>query len=152
MRMAQDLRGGTSPDAATAAIKEILPAIEIADLDPPSTPDNLDVVLEGDIYARNVVLCGNTRFGGSIAGLTSRAIRRGAEMSSTGDPEALTGRIPELVAHVANMLDAFGERLKAGDIIICGSITPPVMIEPDEVEFGHVLDPIGEVSVRFSRD
>ena len=40
----------------------------------------------------------------------------------------------------------------AGDIIITGSITPPVMIEPDETEIVHAIDPIGEVSVRFSRD
>jgi hypothetical protein len=30
--------------------------------------------------------------------------------------------------------------------------TPPPMIEPDETAFGHALDPIGEVSVNFSRD
>ena len=49
---------------ALAAIKEIFPAIELADFDPPPTPDNLDAVLEGDIYQRHVVLCGNTRVGG----------------------------------------------------------------------------------------
>jgi hypothetical protein len=26
------------------------------------------------------------------------------------------------------------------------------MIEPDETAFGHALDPIGEVSVNFSRE
>jgi hypothetical protein len=26
---------------------------------------------------------------------------------------------------------------------------PPIAIEPDETEFGYVLDPVGEVSVRF---
>ena len=52
----------------------------------------------------------------------------------------------------ANTLAAYGERLSAGDVIITGSITPPIMIEADEEEMAHVLDPIGEVSVRFSRD
>jgi 2-keto-4-pentenoate hydratase len=116
------------------------------------TPDNLDVVLEGDIYQRHVVLCGNTRFGGSIAGLTSRVIRKGAQFANTIDPEALTGKLPEIVAHVANTLAAFGEKLSAGDVIITGSITPPIMIDPDETDITHALDPIGEVSVSFARD
>ncbi len=152
VRMMSDLRGGATPDAALAAVKEIFPAIELADLDPVPTPDNIDAVLEGDIYQRYVILCGNTRFGGSTAGLTSRLIRRGAQTANTTDPEALTGKLPDIVAHVANTLAAFGEKLSAGDVIITGSITPPVMIEADETDITHALDPIGEVSVSFARD
>jgi 2-keto-4-pentenoate hydratase len=66
--------------------------------------------------------------------------------------EALTGKLPDIVAHVANTLAAFGEKLAAGDVIITGSITPPIMIEADEEEIAHAIDPIGEVSVFFSRD
>ena len=152
VRMASDLGADASPDAALAAIKEIFPAIELADLDPVPTPDNLDVVLEGDIYQRHVLLCGNTRFGAATAGLTSRVIRRGAETARTADPEALTGKLGDIVALVANTLAAFGEKLAAGDVIITGSITPPLMIEADETALTHVLDPIGEVSVQFSRE
>ena len=152
VRMMSDLRGGATADTALAAIKEIFPAIELADLDPVPTPDNLDVVLEGDIYQRHVVLCGNTRFGGSTAGLTSRVIRRGTQFANTTDPEELTGKLPEIVAHVANTLSAFGEKLSAGDVIITGSITPPIMLESDDTDLTHALDPIGEVSVSFARD
>ncbi len=152
VRMATDLRGGATADSALSAIKEILPAIELADFDPPPTPDNLDVVLEGDIYQRHVVLCGNTRFGGSVEGLTSHVYRRGVEFNKTTDPEALTGKLTGIVAHVANTLAAYGEKLSAGDVIITGSITPPMMIEADETEIVHALDPIGEVSVNFTRD
>jgi 2-keto-4-pentenoate hydratase len=152
VRMMSHLGGGATPDAAAAAIKEIFPAIELADLDPLPAPDNLDVVLEGDVFQRHVILCGNTRFGAATSGLTSRLLRRGKEASSTTDPEALTGKLPDIVAHVANTLAAFGERLSAGDVIITGSITPPIMIEADEKEMAHALDPIGEVSVHFTRD
>ena len=152
VRMMNALGGGATPDAAAAAIKEIFPAIELADLDPAPTPDNLDVVLEGDVYQRHVILCGNTRFGAATSGLTSRLFRRGKEVATTTDPEALTGKLPEIVAHVANTLAAYGEKLSAGDVIITGSITPPIMIEADEEEMTHALDPIGEVSVRFTRD
>ena len=152
VRMARDLPGGASPEAALAAVKEILPAIELADLDPVPTVDNLDAVLAGDIFQRHVLLCGNTRAGGGVAGLTSRLIRRGAEAARTGDPEALTGKLTDIVAHVANTLAAFGEKLSAGDVIITGSITPPLILEPDETELTHALDPIGEVSVHFTRE
>ena len=152
VRMAHDLPSAASPGEAAAAVKEIFPAIELADLDPVPAPDNLDAVLEGDIFQRHVILCGNTRLGASAAGLTSRVFRRGAEVNVSTDPEALTGKLPEIVAHVANTLSAFGEKLSAGDVIITGSITSPLMIEPDENDLTHVLEPIGEVSVYFSRD
>jgi 2-keto-4-pentenoate hydratase len=152
VRILLDLAGGASADEALAAIKDIFPAIELVDMDPIATPENLDAVLAGDIYQRHVVLCGNTRAGGATTGLTSRLFRRRQEASSTTDPEALTGKLPSIVAHVANTLAAFGETLKAGDVIITGSITPPVILEPDETDFGHALDPIGEVSVNFSRE
>jgi 2-keto-4-pentenoate hydratase len=152
VRMARDLTAGSTPDATVAAIKEILPAIEIADLDPPPTADTLDKVLAGDIYQRHVILCGNTQPGASVRGLTSRVIRRGEEAHRTSDPEALTGKLVDIVAHVADTLEAFGEQLKAGDIIITGSITPPLMLEPDETALTHAIDPIGEVSVSFTRD
>jgi len=152
VRMAHDLPSAASPGEAAAAVKEIFPAIELADLDPVPTSDNLDVVLEGDIFQRHVILCGNTRLGATTSGLTSRVVRRGAESSVSTDPEALTGKLAEIVAHVANTLSAFGEKLSAGDVIITGSITPPLMIEPDENELTHILEPIGEVSVHFSRD
>ena len=152
VRMMRDLGPGTSADEAAAAVKDIFPAIELADFNPPPTPDNLDAVLAGDIYQRHVILCGNTRAGASLAGLTSRLMRRGAETARTTELEALTGKLPDIVAHVAATLAAFGEKLAAGDVIITGSITPPIMIEADETELIHAVDPIGEVSVAFSRD
>jgi len=152
VRMARDLPSGASAAEAAAAVKDIFPAIELADLDPVPTIDNLDAVLEGDIFQRHVVLCGNTRAGAATSGLTSRVFRRGKEANVTADPEALTGKLPDIVAHVASTLAAFGEKLAAGDVIITGSITPPLMIEPDETELVHALEPIGEVSIRFSRD
>jgi 2-keto-4-pentenoate hydratase len=152
VRMARDLPPGASADEAAAAIKEIFPAIELADLDPAPAIDNLDTVLEGNIFQRHVVLCGNMRAGAATSGLTSRVFRHGKETNVTTDPEALTGKLPDIVAHVASTLAAFGEKLAAGDVIITGSITPPLIIEPDETELVHVLEPIGEVSICFRRD
>ena len=78
--------------------------------------------------------------------------RRGAEFARTTELEALTGKLGDIVAHVANTLAAYGEKLSAGDVIITGSITPPIMLEADDTGLSHAIDPIGEVSVNFARD
>ena len=152
VRMARDLGGDATAQDALAAIGSIEPAIELADLDPVPAPDNLDAVLSGNIYHRHVVLGGERRAGGALDNILSRVTRRGLEFNRTDDPEALTGKMTDIVAYVARLLAAFGETLKAGDIIITGSITAPVMLEPDETAFAHALDPIGEVRIAFTRD
>ena len=53
--------------------------------------------------------------------------------------------------HVADLLAAFGERLSAGDIIIAGSVVPPILVEADETAVAYALDPVGRVSVAFTR-
>lgn len=152
VRMARDLRGGATAADALAAIDSIRPAIEIADLNLVPAPDNLDDVVGRNIFQRHVLLGERSRAGGSLDGIVSRLIRRGIEANNTSDPEALTGKLLDTVAHVANTLAAFGEKLSAGDIIITGSITPPLVIESDETALTHALDPVGEVSVGFRHD
>jgi 2-keto-4-pentenoate hydratase len=151
VRMGKDLSAGSNPDDAAAAIGAVGPAIELADLDPAPTAESVEAVLAGDIYQRHVVLGNKTRSGRSLAGILGRIERRGAEAGRTSDPEAATGKHVDIVLHVADMLGAFGERLRAGDLIITGSIVPPVIIEPDETEFLFELQPIDTISVRFSR-
>ena len=151
-RLASDLPAGSSAADARAAIASLMPAIELLDLDPPPTPDNIDTVLGGAIYQRHVVLGAGSRKGGETADLSARIIRRGRIATEAADPEALTGKVPNLLTHLANMLAAFGERLKAGDLVICGSTVPPPLIEPDETDFGYELRPIGAVSVQFHRN
>ena len=152
VRMDRDLGGGATSDSAAAAVKEIFPAIELADFDPVPTPDNIDTLLANNVYQRHVVLAGITRPGAGLEGLTSRLIRRDAEAATTKEPDALTGKLPDLIALIANTLAANGEKISAGDVIITGSITPPIMLEKGEPGIGHALDPIGQVSVNFTWD
>lgn len=149
VRMAATPKPDASADDVRAAIKEIMPAIEIADMDPVPSPDNLDVLLEGDIFQRHVVLGDRPRAGGGLEGLTSRVTRRGTIINTTTEPEALTGKAVDIVAHVAATLAAYGEQLAPGDVIITGSITPPQMLEADDTGFGHALDPVGAVEIAF---
>ncbi len=139
VRLGADLAAGADQAAAEAAIATLTPAIELADLAPPPTRDNIDAVLAGDIYQRHVVLGRDSREGGDTAGLSSHVFRRGTLAAETADPQALTGRIPDLLVHLAGTLAAFGEKLKAGDLVICGSTVPPPQIEADETEFRYEL-------------
>jgi 2-keto-4-pentenoate hydratase len=53
------------------------------------------------------------------------------------------------VRHVADVLAAFGERLRSGEIIITGSVVPPLAIEPGEDAIAFEVDPIARVAVRL---
>jgi 2-keto-4-pentenoate hydratase len=149
--MGADLAGGASRDATVAAIGALGPAIELADL--PGPPSDVEAVLAGNIFHRNVILGApdTSRAGAKLGGLTGLIYRRGAQVARQEDLQANIGIIVDIVAHVAGILAAHGEKLRAGDVIITGSIVPPPMIEPDETEFAYTLDPMGKLSVRFSR-
>ncbi len=149
VHMGKDLPGGANREAVQAAIAALGPAIELADLDRP--PDNVEEILAGNIYQRNVVLGAPdaSRAGGVIDGLVGYVYRGSAEAARTSDPQAMTGDLLDIVRHVADILDAFGERLRAGQLIITGSITPPLWVGPGE-QIVFELEPIGSVAVRFA--
>jgi 2-keto-4-pentenoate hydratase len=153
IHIGHDLAGGGDRAAAAAAIAALSPAIELADFDaPPATPEDVEAVLSGNIFQRHVLVGprDETRAGGRTSGLAGRVIRRGAEIARTSDPEENTGALVDTVRHVADLLAAFGEQLRAGDIIIGGSVVAPLFIEPDENSVTFALDPVGSVSVRFA--
>jgi len=151
VHIGRDLPAAADGDTAAAAIAGISPAIELVDVhEPPEDPQR---ILSHNIYQRHVVLAasGPARAGGSAEGLTCRILRRGAEAACTSDPQANTGHWIDIVRHVANVLAAFGERLTVGEIIITGSVVPPLAIEPDEHNIAFAVDPVGAVAVRFNR-
>ena len=149
VHMESDLPAGADRDAVRCAIKGIGPAIELADLDHP--PDDVEQILAGNIYQRHVILgpCDTSRSGCVLDGLTGRILRNGTEAARTSDPQANTGDLIDIVRHVADVLAAFGEQLRAGQIIITGSIVPPLWVEAGEEVVFH-LDPLGGVSIRFA--
>src|SRR5262247_1348252 len=132
VHIGRDVAAGADHATAAAAIAGISPAIELADLhEPPEDPER---ILSHDIYQRHVVLAGTTpaRTGAAADGLTCRIIRRGIEVARTIDPQANTGAWVDIVRHVSDVLAAFGERLRAEEIVITGSVVAPIAIEADE--------------------
>jgi 2-keto-4-pentenoate hydratase len=149
VHIGRDVPAGVDRATAEAAIAGVSPAIELVDLTAP--PEDPEPILGGNIYQRHVVLAGTgpARAGSAADGLTCRVIRRESEFARTSDPQANTGEWIDIVRHVADVLAAFDERLRAGEIIITGSVVPPLAIEPGEDALAFEVEPVGRVAVRF---
>ena len=135
------------PARAAEAISGLGAAIELADIDAP--PEDIGDVLAGNIFHRAVILGEPDpgRAGGDIGGLRARVTRDGTEMADTTDIEALTGGIVTILGHAAALLGAAGETLRAGEVVIMGSVTPPLPVQPGN-EISFELAPLAPISVR----
>ena len=97
------------------------------------------------------MLLGPVVEGASAAGVSARALKNGDEAAATADATEATGDPVDLVLHVANVVGAAGEALRAGEVVICGSVVPALDVAPgDTVEVQ--LDPLGSLTrlVRLS--
>lgn len=144
----RDLPGVSDRETIQAAISAIGPAIEIADVHFP--PEDVEAILAGNIYNRHVILgkSDNSRAGCTLDGLVGRIYRNGQEIATVTDLQVLTGNFIGIVQHVANLLASLGQMLRSGDVIITGSIVPPLWIERDE-EIRFDLDPIDKLTIRL---
>jgi 2-keto-4-pentenoate hydratase len=134
------------PAQAVVSISSIAAAIELADVDPP--PDDLEEVVAGNIYHRAVILSDPIAKTGAsaLAGLFGRVSRDGNEVATTSDVEAMTGAVGQILSHSARLLGVFGEGFRVGDVVILGSVVPPLQIRPGET-IGFAPEPLPEVSV-----
>lgn len=124
-----------SPDRIEEAISGLGAAIELADVDPP--PDDIGEVLAGNIYHRGVILGdpGPAR-GSGLGGMRARVLKNGSEVADTTDLETLTGEMASILSHSAALLNSAGHRLRAGEVVILGSVIPPIPLQPgDEIAF-----------------
>lgn len=131
-----------------AAISAMGPAIELADVNTPV--DDVAGILSGNIFHRRVIVgrADESRAGCVLDDLIGRIYRQGQEVAAIRDPEAMTGELIGVVQHVAHMLSAFGEKVRAGEFIITGSIVPPLGFSGKE-EIRYTLDPIDTLYVNL---
>ena len=141
---------GVEPEVAIhlgagGAIEALGPAIEIVDLDPAIT--ELEAILAGNVFHRGVVL-GPPAAGlqpSELATITASVTKNGvlaerARFADAGEPPA------DAVALIAERLALVGEEPGAGQVIIAGSLTPIVFVEPgDRIEVD--LGPLGAVAL-----
>jgi 2-keto-4-pentenoate hydratase len=144
--LGSDLTAGSDRATARAAIASIGPAIELADINIP--PDNVEAILAGNVYHRHVVFgrADTSRAGCVLDGLVGRVYHNESQIAEVTDSQSATGDLIDIVRHVADVLAAFGERLQAGEIIITGSIVPPISIAPQD-RFRFALEPVDTISV-----
>lgn len=135
------------PSRAVEAVSGLGAAIELADVDPP--PEDLEETLAGNIFHRAVIL-GEPDPGLSpldVGLLRARVHVDGAEVADTADLETLTGNLGDILRHAAALLASAGERLRAGEVVIAGSVVPPIEISPGS-EVTYELSPLEPVTVR----
>jgi 2-keto-4-pentenoate hydratase len=139
-----DLVAPLGIETTRAAIASIGPAIELADIDPP--PETAEEILADNIFHRGVVLGQSdpARAGADLEGLTAIIRPRDQEETRTDRLETLTGRAVDVVTHLASLLATVGVSMKSGDVVICGSVVPPIALAPGaRVEFElHPMSPI----------
>ena len=144
--MGRDLAPGADREQAIAAIATVGPALELADLAFP--PEDVERIVAANIYQRQVVLGPQrpVRMAGFPDALRAQVWHDGQALAVPEPLHALTGDPIDVLRHVAAVLAAAGRGLRAGEIVITGSVVPPVFGGAGtRVRFA--LDPIGEVEV-----
>lgn len=146
--MGSDLGGKTDREITRMAIAALGPAIELADVHFP--PEDVEAILARNIYNRHVILgpVDPSRAGCQLHGLVGRISYNADQLPLVSDLQALTGDILEVVSHVANLLAALGEGLRAGEFIIMGSIAPPLWVEPND-QITYTLEPMKAITINF---
>ncbi|WP_445151539.1 fumarylacetoacetate hydrolase family protein [Baekduia sp. Peel2402] len=140
--------GGTLQDAA-AAIAAVGTAIEVVDLDRP-TSEVEDVTAAG-LFHRHYVLgtADPARAGGDASGVTISGALDGETYNAQPDPTAIIGALAQVTRFVADELGRHGETLRAGEVILAGSALP---LQP--VAAGQRLDvdagPLGTLTLTFA--
>jgi 2-keto-4-pentenoate hydratase len=151
--LAGGVRVGVEPEVAVrlgknGAVEAFGPAIEVVDLDP--AVDGLQSILAGNVFHRGVVL-GPPADGfdpAELDALTATVRKNGSEAERARFAD--TGEAPgDVVALIAERLALVGEELREGQVIIAGSLTPIVFVEPgDSIEVD--LGPLGSLSLRVA--
>ena len=144
VHLARDLEPGASWEETRAAIRGLSAAIELADVDPP--PTDVRAILAGNIFHRHVVLGPVDETRNTAEGIGGRVLRDGEEVASTDDPAALTGEVVEVVRRIGELLEISGERLRADDVLITGSVVDPVPVHPGQ-RLAAELGPLGRLVI-----
>jgi 2-keto-4-pentenoate hydratase len=142
VHLAHDVEDGATWEQVRAAIGGVSAAIELADVHPP--PADVERILADNVFQRHVLL--GPVVGSDQRPTVGRLVRDGEEVARADTPDALTGDVVEVVRLTAETLAANGARLRAGEVVITGSLVPPLPVAPGE-RITAELPPLGSVSV-----
>ncbi|HEY1297953.1 MAG TPA: 2-keto-4-pentenoate hydratase [Chloroflexota bacterium] len=151
--LARDLRGpGVSAADVLDATRAVAPALEIVDSRIADWKIKLqDTIADNGSSARAVVGPSVPWAKGGSLDLSAVLVtlRRNGEQVGEGAGAAVLGHPAEAVAWLANALAAFGEGLRAGDVILPGAMCASVFANAGET-FEASYTGLGSVRVRFT--
>ena len=143
VHVAADVPAGAGRAAIAAAIGGLGVAVELVDIG----GGEVEEILAGDVFQRHVVL--GPASGGVEAADLHGEIAHGDELIVVDDVLALVPAPVDAVAHLVEHLAAFGESVRAGEVLITGSIVPALAVAPGD-RLGYRLDPLGGLELTFS--
>jgi 2-oxopent-4-enoate hydratase len=149
--LGRGLRGpGISSTAALQSVESAVASIEIIDSRIQDWKIGLiDTIADNASSARVVVAGRRTPVDGFDLRLTGMALSINGELLETGAGAAVLGNPARCLAWLANKLATFGEELKAGDIILAGSLHRAIPVKPGDSVVAE-FDRLGSVRTRFS--
>jgi 2-keto-4-pentenoate hydratase len=145
VHVAADLPPAADRATVAAAISGLGVAFEVVDI----SGGEVEEILAGDIFHRHVVL-GPASAGIEAADLRGEIAYRD-EVIVADDPLAQVPEPIAAVAHLSAHLAAFGETVKAGDVLITGSIIPALALAPGD-RVSYQLEPLGALTLDVSGD
>ncbi len=139
---------GQPAEPGAAAIESVAPALEIVDYGLPS--DDLEAIAAHSFFHFASVFGAERPFDPDLAPAACVGqVRRNGEPQRSVDAALVPESLGRVVAAVAALLRAHGERLLPGDRILSGSLVQPLRARPGDVvsaDFGAW----GELSVRVA--
>lgn len=140
--LGEELKGpGVTPVQVMAATRAVLPAIELVDIKVQG-----DGIRAADVIAHQA-LHGGVIIGSRLIDLTivdlqyeGVTVEYDGQLAGSGTGAEVMGNPINPVAWLANKMAEFDDHLKAGEIIISGSIVTPVRVRPG-----------GHISITFTR-
>ncbi len=121
------------------------PALEVIDVDMPF--DDLERLMAANVLHRAVVLGPVTEALASVDGLNGRFLRDGEQQHAI-DVAAVAMVPGGVIALVSGYLEAVGESLQAGDVIIAGSLVTALPAAAGRFELQ--VDMLGSVAVELT--
>lgn len=128
--LGEDVPPEASPQQARAAVAAVAPAIELVDLStPPTSPSE---ALATNLYHRFWLTGTFTELapGAALSDLAAHVRAMDVDSGPLDDLEALTGRAGDTLAEIARLGAQHGRGLERDDIVLLGSIIPPVAVQP----------------------
>lgn len=151
VRLGRDLTPDMGDEEILASVATVAPAIELADLHITPAADEVPSILAGDIFHRWLMLGDEVAVDGWAAASPRMTVtHRRADGTDTvhvvDDVEAVPGSALAVLAECVRMAPLLGRTVRAGDVVILGSIIPPLPVGPGE-EYHVAFDGVAPLAV-----